>query len=107
MSGNKKRKNPILALVLSGLLPGLGQLYNNQILKGLFFFVLIIVIGILAYEPFIYLFKYWGSIENMSPDMPQLFRVFIYSSAANVVLIASMIDAKMSADRINALTDAK
>lgn len=33
-----KPRSPILAAVLSGLFPGLGQLYNRQRLKALLFF---------------------------------------------------------------------
>jgi TM2 domain-containing membrane protein YozV len=31
------RRSPLLAVVLSGLFPGLGQLYNREPLKGLLF----------------------------------------------------------------------
>lgn len=107
MSGNKKRKNPILALVLSGLLPGLGQLYNNQIPKGLLFFALNIVLSYLSYGPFVSFLNSWSSFLDSPPEMSQILKLLIYSVAATVILIAAMIDAKMSADRINALTDAK
>lgn len=50
-------KSPGLAAVLSFFLPGLGQIYNGQIAKGLFFVVLaavfgwltVVVIGFLLY----------------------------------------------------------
>ena len=98
---SKKRKNPLLALVLSGILPGLGQLYNRQILKALLFFVLNIVLSILAYEPFTYLLRSWSRMMDMPLDMSQLLKLLMYSTAATVVLIAAMIDAKKSADRLN------
>jgi len=101
MADNTKRKNPILALVLSGLLPGLGQVYNNQITKGLVFFALNIVLSFLSYEPFAYFLRSWGSFQDTPPDMSQLLKLLIYSAAATVILIAAMIDAKKSADRIN------
>lgn len=97
----KKKKNPLLALVLSGILPGLGQLYNRQILKALLFFVPTLVLIILAREPSTYLLKSWGRMMDMSLDMSQLTKLLIYSSAATVILVAAMIDAKKSADRIN------
>ncbi len=101
MTGNINRKNPILALVLSGLLPGLGQLYNNQIPKGLLFFALNILLTYLSYEPFTYFLKSWNTFQDAPPDMSQLTRLLAYSSAATVILVAAMIDAKKSADRIN------
>jgi hypothetical protein len=107
MSGNKKRKNPILALVLSGLLPGLGQLYNNQIPKGLLFFALNIALSYMSYRPFVSFLNSLSSFLDSPPEMSQLLKLLIYSVAATVILIAAMIDAKMSADRINALTDVK
>jgi hypothetical protein len=101
MTDNIKRKNPILALVLSGLLPGLGQIYNNQIQKGLLFFALNILLSYLSYEPFVYFLKSWNTFQAAPLDMSQLTRLLIYSSAATVILVAAMIDAKKSADRIN------
>lgn len=101
MTDNINRKNPILALVLSGLLPGLGQIYNNQIRKGLLFFALNILLSYLSYEPFVYFLKYWNTFRDAPLDMSQLTRLLIYSSAATVILVAAMIDAKKSADRIN------
>ena len=103
MPGKKKRKNPILALVLSGLLPGLGQIYNNQITKGLIFFVFNIALSYLSYGPFVSFLKSWSSFPDYNQDVSQLFKLLIYSVAATVILIAAMIDAKMSADKINAL----
>jgi hypothetical protein len=101
MTDNRKRKNPILALVLSGLLPGLGQIYNNQIPKGILFFALNILLSYLSYEPFAYFLKSWNTFQDAPPDMSQLTRLLICSSAATVILVAAMIDAKKSADRIN------
>ncbi|HSC34925.1 MAG TPA: hypothetical protein VLG45_06585 [Thermodesulfobacteriota bacterium] len=107
MTDNRNRKNPILALVLSGLLPGLGQIYNNQIQKGLLFFALNILLSYLSYEPFVYFMKSWNTFRDAPLDMSQLTRLLIYSSAATVILVAAMIDAKKSADRINDLRRVK
>ncbi|MCI0481345.1 MAG: hypothetical protein L0213_07135 [Candidatus Dadabacteria bacterium] len=101
MTDNRNRKNPILALVLSGLLPGLGQIYNNQIQKGLLFFALNILLSYLSYEPFVYFLKSWNTFQDAPLDMSQLTSLLIYSSAATVILVAAMVDAKKSADRIN------
>ena len=101
MAEIKKRKNPILALVLSGLLPGLGQVYNNQIVKGIIFFAVNIIISMMAYAPFMQFMKSFGSPEDLSGDMSLLYKLLIYSSAGTLVLIVAMIDAKRSADKLN------
>jgi arabinogalactan oligomer / maltooligosaccharide transport system permease protein len=101
MAEIKKRKNPILALILSGLLPGLGQIYNNQIVKGLIFFAVNALISMMAYGPFIQFMKSFGSPEDLSGDLSSLYKLLIYSSAGTVVLIVAMIDAKKSADKLN------
>lgn len=101
----KNRKNPATALVLSGILPGLGQFYNGQIFKGILFLALVVVICVLAYNPVIYLINSWGSFLNMTLDMSQIYKLLIYIVAANVVLVLAMLDAKVSADRINAGND--
>ena len=38
MKKEKKKKNPFVSLLLSALLPGLGQVYNNPGSKGTFFY---------------------------------------------------------------------
>jgi signal peptidase I len=40
----KKKRIPVIAAALSLVAPGLGQLYNGQILKGIIFFVAILLI---------------------------------------------------------------
>ncbi len=101
MTGTGKKKNPLLALILSGILPGLGQLYNNQVIKGLAFFTLNIALSYFSYEPFVYFLKSWNTVQGASLDISQLTKLLVYSSAATVILVAAMIDAKKSADRIN------
>ena len=44
-----KIKEPILSLVLSLLLPGLGQIYNGEVKKGIIFIILDIVFIALAF----------------------------------------------------------
>ncbi|MBQ7927316.1 MAG: hypothetical protein IJ287_01025 [Methanobrevibacter sp.] len=41
--------NPILAAILSFIIPGLGQAYAGDIKKGLIFLVVAIVLGIIAF----------------------------------------------------------
>ena len=44
-----KKRIPIIAAVLSFLVPGLGQLYNAQILKGIIFFLAFLLIPIILF----------------------------------------------------------
>lgn len=41
--GNLKKRKPILALLLSFITPGLGQIYNGQVKRGIIFYLLLIV----------------------------------------------------------------
>ncbi|MEQ9617556.1 MAG: hypothetical protein RIG61_00085 [Deltaproteobacteria bacterium] len=93
----KKRKNPYVALILSGVLPGLGQLYNNQILKGLILVALNFVISLLVRGPLV------GFIESGLDfsDKPALFILGGYTAAGLALLVFAMIDAKKTADRLN------
>lgn len=93
----KKRKNPLIALILSGILPGLGQLYNNQILKGLILAALNFVISLLVRDPLV---RFIESGVDFS-DKPTLFIVGGYTAAGLAVLIFAMVDAKKTADRLN------
>jgi signal peptidase I len=43
----RKKRNPILAAFLSFITPGLGQCYNTQLIKGIIFFAISIVVPIL------------------------------------------------------------
>ena len=47
--------NAILAAILSFLIPGLGQAYAGDIKKGVIFFVVAIVIGLMATM----IFRHW------------------------------------------------
>ncbi len=103
MSNNKsKLKNPILALLLSAVLPGLGQIYNNQILKGLLLLALNFGISYLISEPFALVFGSSGPLM----DRPDIFLFLAYGFAGTVLVVVSMIDAKQTADRINKDTGA-
>ena len=72
-------KNPTVATLLSFVITGLGQLYNGQILKGIVFFVSIVI-----------------SCFLMSP-----FTLFVGVILAPVLWIWGMVDANSSAKRIN------
>ncbi|TFG78246.1 MAG: hypothetical protein E4H21_00495 [Thermodesulfobacteriales bacterium] len=93
----KKRKNPMVALILSGILPGLGQIYNNQFLKGLILIGLNVGITILAREPVARFIEASGDLD----DIPSLLMLLGYAIAGLILIVFAMIDAKKTADRIN------
>jgi len=93
----KRRKNPTLALILSAIFPGLGQIYNNRVPKGVIFLVLNTVINFLLYEPLQRVFEAKGTV----PDKPTLIVVSGYTIAGMVLWFFSIIDAKKTAERIN------
>ncbi len=98
MSGNKsKRKNSVLALILSAVLPGLGQIYNSQIVKGLLLLALNFGISYLIREPLALVLGSSGPLM----ERPDIFLFLAYGLAGTVLVVVSMIDAKQTADMIN------
>ncbi len=73
-------KAPWVALLLSLLMPGLGQVYNGQLSKAIFFF-----------------FAFSGSIYLIAEGHPLPFGVFL-----PFIIFSNMIDAFRSATLINA-----
>jgi TM2 domain-containing membrane protein YozV len=43
----EQKKNPVIALILSIIVTGLGQVYNDQLAKGVVYFVIAIICGLL------------------------------------------------------------
>lgn len=96
MSNNKKTKRPLLSLFLSGLLPGLGQLYNGQMQKGLILVGLNMVINFLLRDPL-------AQVMENSFDIPRPTIVVFtgYTIAGLVLWIYAMADAKHYAEILN------
>jgi TM2 domain-containing membrane protein YozV len=44
--GGYQQKNPVLALILSLIIVGVGQVYNGQIVKGIIFFLAALILGL-------------------------------------------------------------
>jgi TM2 domain-containing membrane protein YozV len=44
----KKMANPILALIISFFLPGIGTVYAGNIMKGIIIFIVAVILGALA-----------------------------------------------------------
>jgi len=78
-------KEPWVALLLSLVMPGLGQVYNGQLSKAIFFF-----------------FAFSGSIYLITEGHPLPFAVFL-----PFIIFSNMIDAFRSADLINRRGTAK
>lgn len=93
------KKKPALALILSAIFPGLGQIYNNQVPKGAVLMGLNIVINFLMVKPLERLITSGGSISI--PDNSTLFIIVAYMAAGLVLWVYAMIDAKRTAEKIN------
>jgi len=93
----KRRKNPKLALILSAIFPGLGQIYNNQVLKGIALIALNTVVNFLLIKPL------EGLISSLDskPDNSTLFIVASYTVIGLILWVYAIIDAKRTAERIN------
>ena len=85
-------KNPMIATLLSCLLPGAGQFYNGDVTKALFFFLCDIVFGyLIAWSP-------WGfKSGHRGGGVSASLMTLAFLSAA--LYIASLIDALRSAKR--------
>ena len=95
----KQAKNPLLALILSAILPGLGQIYNSHIGKGLFFIGFNMVINFLIREPLATVIENKDNLDNV--DGPTMFVFVGYSLASMALWVYAMVDAKRSAEMIN------
>ena len=95
----KQAKNPLLALILSAILPGLGQIYNSHIAKGLFFIGFNMIINFLIREPLVTVVDNVDNLENVDKAT---MNVFIgYSIASMALWVYAMVDAKKNAELIN------
>lgn len=97
MNEEKKRKNPTLAVILSAIFPGLGQIYVNQYPKGIVIIGLNLVINFLLIEPLKSIIEGRGS----APDNSTLIVVAGYTIAGIVLLFYAIFDAKKVAENIN------
>ena len=96
----KRKKNPILALILSAILPGLGQIYNNQLSKGFILVALNFTISFLISEP-LEQYQLFLKDEGPEPDRDTFVILVGYVVAGLVLWIYSILDAKKTADLIN------
>jgi TM2 domain-containing membrane protein YozV len=97
MADEQKRKNPTIALILSAIFPGLGQIYVKQIPKGVVLIVLNLIINYLLISPLEAIMESGGSMSDTST----LYIVLGYTVAGLILWIYAIIDAKKTAERIN------
>lgn len=93
---NEKKKRPLLALILSALLPGLGQIYNEQFSKGAVLLGLHMIINLLLREPLEQVMERGFDLET-----PTLVVFFGYTVAGLILWIYAMTDAKRYAELVN------
>jgi TM2 domain-containing membrane protein YozV len=97
MDDEKKRKNPKIALILSAIFPGLGQIYVKQIPKGVVLIALNLIINYLLINPLEAFMTSGGS----TADMSTIYIVLGYTVAGLILWIYAIVDAKRAAERIN------
>lgn len=101
----KNKKRPYLALFLSFVFPGLGQLYNGQNKKGFTIVGFFMVINYLASKPLSIIME--NGVENLENIDSNTMVLFLgYSVAALFLTAVSMYDAKLTADKINKESEA-
>ena len=95
------RKRPWLAVLLSLFFPGLGQLYNGQIVKAMSIFALVIVVNMLSREP-LEVFLQFADAAALG-DVPRATFTLVvgYSVATLFIAGISIYDANVTAKKIN------
>jgi len=88
----RPRRSPLVAVLLSGFFPGLGQLYNRQWVKALLFGVVSAIVGFGPLSPL---------AVDIDPDDPAggLTRVLVGSLPFLAIALWSVIDAYRVARR--------
>ncbi|NIP39209.1 MAG: hypothetical protein GWO07_11330 [Candidatus Dadabacteria bacterium] len=94
-----KIRRPHIAIVLSVLFPGFGQLYNRQFNKGIFYIAFKFVINLLRREPLEILLEA-KKAGNILVDNSIVLIVVAYTIADIILLIHCIIDAKKNAEEI-------
>ena len=101
MSGEpKKVKKPYIAMLLSFIVPGLGQMYNGQFYKSFAILGILMVLNFLASEPLMIIME--TGAENIDKiDRNVLVLVAGYFVAAIFLTVVAIYDAKLDAEKIN------
>lgn len=94
-----KIRRPHIALVLSALFPGFGQIYNRQYYKGIFYICFKLVINSLRRGP-LEIFLEARKTADISVDDKIVLIVVAYTIADIILWIVGIIDAKGNAEDI-------
>ncbi len=92
-SAPARRRSPLLAAVLSGLFPGLGQLYNRERLKALLFLIGGVVTAAGPFSPM-------GVNIDLDNPAAGMRNVLLASLPFLAVALWSIIDAYRTAQRV-------
>ena len=95
------RKRPWLAVLLSLFFPGLGQLYNGQIVKAMSIFALVIIVNMLSREPLEVFLQFADAAALGDVPRATLTLVVGYSVATLFIAGISIYDANVTAKKIN------
>lgn len=94
-----KIKRSYIAIILSALFPGFGQLYNRQFNKGLFYICFKLTINLLRKEP-LQLILDAKKAGDIAVDDSTILIVAGYTIADIMLWVMSVIDAKRNAEEI-------
>jgi hypothetical protein len=94
-----KIRRSFIALVLSALFPGFGQIYNRQYNKGIFYICFKLVINTLRREPLEILLEA-RKAGDITVDSSIVLIVVAYTIADIVLWINGIIDAKRNAENL-------
>jgi len=94
-----KIRRPFIALALSALFPGFGQIYNRQYNKGIFYICFKLVINTLRREPLEILLEA-RKAGDITVDNSIVLIVVAYTIADIILWITGVIDAKRNAESL-------
>ena len=92
-------RRPFIALLLSALFPGFGQIYNRQYNKGIFYICFKLVINTLRREP-LKIFLEAREAGDITVDNGIVLIVVAYTIADIILWITGIIDAKRNAENL-------
>ncbi len=94
-----KIRRPHIAIILSALFPGFGQIYNRQYNKGIFYICFKLVINLLRKEPMEMMLAA-KKAGDIAVDNNTVLIVAAYTIADIILWILSVVDAKRNAEII-------
>ena len=96
-----ERKDPIIAVILALLIPGVGHIYVGKVIKGVLILLFMLLFGVFSWPHGLFLFNFTWSIPG----------VIWLSIVATIVLVAvyiwQLVDANHLAEKNNRLVPAQ